>query len=642
MRHLARGLAVLFLLFALGLGQQVAYAAGTVTIQVTTSLDGNDPSPGDGVCNTNATDPARGACSLRAAIQTASSEPTGISVIVSVPASSQHYYLTLSPGPLQISSQSGNLISVIGQRRSDVVIDGSQFPGGTQDLIVTSPAVLRALTIAGGNAGPGAGGGVLDTAQISLDNVQITRNTAILGGGLYEGTTGSLTMTNASVDHNAAFGSSLFCSPLTCTTTNATGGGLYLAGPARLSYMYVGANTSQANAGGIEVNSTQLVTGSYLTVAGNSASNVFGPGYGGGIEDSTPATFPGTTPLLEIAHSSFSTNVAPLAGGAIFNNQSNVQVSSSTFTGNVAGSLDRFSGEGGAIYSGSSSNGGSVELDTDTFTGNVAGQYGGALDEYVATVTGSVFRTNQAGTQPWPVGTESMSAGLGRGGAIYNRDGSLDLENSTVASNTAGQLGGGVGEFGNGLVMSHDVVSNNAVGGASACDGKGGGLYSAPGFTDEPNDQIHSTTFSGNTASPGTTNPAVRCSSSSGPNTGACNSTGGGLVLGLGQDIVDSGTRVEGNRACDGAGMYVETAGVTLTDSLVMANNANAHGGGLYLAEGSGGAHLVNSRVIGNHASVQTGGIYNGAGSPVTLSNGSVVSGNAAPPPCPNVLTPCS
>src|SRR5947209_10275541 len=87
MRHLARGLAVLFLLFALGLGQQVAYAAGTVTIQVTTSLDGNDPSPGDGVCNTNATDPARGACSLRAAIQTASSEPTGISVIVSVPAS---------------------------------------------------------------------------------------------------------------------------------------------------------------------------------------------------------------------------------------------------------------------------------------------------------------------------------------------------------------------------------------------------------------------------------------------------------------------------------------------------------------------------------------------------------------------------
>ncbi|MFN8595649.1 MAG: choice-of-anchor D domain-containing protein [Anaerolineae bacterium] len=105
-------------------------------------------------------------------------------------------------------------------------------------------------------------------------------------------------------------------------------------------------------------------------------------------------------------------------GGGLYNDYGTVNVSHSTFIGNVTDSY-----WGGAIYSL-----GTVDISNSTFMSNTAGTGGGLfVDNSSATVVNSTFAGNSAGT----------SAG------IFNRSGTLTMNNSIVTNSpTGGNCGG--------------------------------------------------------------------------------------------------------------------------------------------------------------------------------------------------------
>jgi CSLREA domain-containing protein len=98
---------------------------------------------------------------------------------------------------------------------------------------------------------------------------------------------------------------------------------------------------------------------------------------------------------------------------------------------------------------------------------------------------------------------------------------------------------------------------------------------------------------------------------------------------GSGADVHLAGITVRHGRAgADGGGIHVGRATVTLEDSVVTANVAPRHGGGLYV-HFSGTLTVLRSTVAGNTASSEGGGIYNKGGETLHLTD-STVSGNHA------------
>ena len=121
-------------------------------------------------------------------------------------------------------------------------------------------ATIDSLTIANGNAGSGDGGGILVNSNntLTLTKSIVSHNTAILGGGIAN--FGTVTLTDSTVSNNMA---------------NAVGGGIYNEGPATLSNSTLSNNISNAAGGGIYNVRTVNVTNS--TFSGN-ATNTSGGG----------------------------------------------------------------------------------------------------------------------------------------------------------------------------------------------------------------------------------------------------------------------------------------------------------------------------------------------------------------------------
>ncbi len=315
--------------------------------------------------------------------------------------------ITLNSALPDLSNTTG-VMDIEGPGASSLTVARSSAAGTVDFSVFTVDASVQAqlvgLTITGGSVNGGNGGGIENSGTLTVTNSTIDNNSAAAyipggggivggrGGGIYN--EGTLTVTNSTIDNNSAF-------------TYGSGGGI-------------------SNAG------TLTVTNS--TIDNNSASF---DGFGGGIENDT---------TLTVTNSTIDNNLAGWGGGGI-GNAGTLTVTNSTVADNSA--TGEFIGRsGGGIYN----NGGTLTVTNSTIDNNSATGGGGIAGFGTLTVTNSTIADN--------------SAGLGGGGIGWTD--TLTVTNSTIAGNTVVQYigfptGGGISIDGT-LTVNNTLVALNTSG----------------------------------------------------------------------------------------------------------------------------------------------------------------------------------
>jgi CSLREA domain-containing protein len=210
--------------------QSLEPAGASLTFAVTSPTDAPDANPGDGVCASTAS----GACTLRAAIEEANAAPAGSTITITVPA--RHYVLTL--GELELISNTIRLASADAATTVDA--------GGASRVVHvhgSSVVQMSGVTLTGGHAGSGDGGGVLNEGSLVLMQSTIISNTAASGGGLTN--SGVLTLDSSSVISNSTAAG-------TNSSNGGDGGGVFNSGS-----LTVTASTISGNATGSGGNSSR-------------------------------------------------------------------------------------------------------------------------------------------------------------------------------------------------------------------------------------------------------------------------------------------------------------------------------------------------------------------------------------------------
>ena len=251
----------------------IALAGSTraATFNVNSTTDAIDANPGDGMCATAGPAPV---CTLRAAIQEANAL-RGADVInlqantytVAIPGKNEDSAAT---GDLDINDTvNGGMLTINGAGTTATIIDGN---GMDRVFDVFTNATISNLTIQHGDPGVNAyGGGIYNSATLTLNNVMVSGNhAAISGGGIRND--GTLTLTNDTVRGN---------------TANTAGGGIDNTFDLTLNAVTVSGNTANSG-GGISNDFDMTLTN--VTVSGNIAHT-----FGGGISNNVTATLSAVT-----------------------------------------------------------------------------------------------------------------------------------------------------------------------------------------------------------------------------------------------------------------------------------------------------------------------------------------------------------
>jgi hypothetical protein len=199
-------------------------------------------------------------------------------------------------------------------------------------------------------------------------------------------------------------------------------------------------NSTLTNAYALTSNGGAVYNTGILNMSGTTVSGCLAL-KGGAVFNHTqnaPFNFASAT----ITNSTFDSNSAPTAGGAIFNDlQSTLSVTGSTFKGN-------FATNGGGIYQSS----GTATIVNSTFGGNIATGFTGA--------GGGIY--NVMGTLTVNSSTlwgNSVDASGGVGGGIYDDTGTFTLYNSILAGNFGGDYFEAT-QFLSTLSGSYDLISD--------------------------------------------------------------------------------------------------------------------------------------------------------------------------------------
>ncbi len=287
--------------------------------------------------------------------------------------------------------------------------------------------------------------------------------------------------------------------------------------------------------------------------------------FGGAIRNDT-----GT---LTVSNSTISNNKAENGGGISNHFDGKVIVQNSTLSGNTAVT------DGGGIFNyGDGPLSSYVEVISSTLDANFAGRRGGALFNRFGTVNISSSST---------LSTNSATA---RGGAISTDSGTTRVfGNSTLRDNQAGDFGGAIFNTGNGtLEVTQSTLSGNSV---TNNNGVGGGISN----TLEGRIFLTNATISGN---------FIVDNLGDG---GGIHNTGTGLLS------ITSDSKISDNKARLGGGIFNESTGpLTINDSTIFSNTANGTekgGGGIYNSGTLTLDHceVSNNKAVGNEG----GGIYN-------------------------------
>ena len=159
--------------------------------------------------------------------------------------------ITLNGTQLELSDTTGT--ETIKGPKAGVTVNG----GGNSRVFLVDPNVtasISGMTITGGNAGSGDGGGLDNSGTLTVGNSTFTDNSAASdGGGLFND--GTLTVSNSTFTSNAA--------------AESDGGGIFNSGTLTVSGSTFTGNSADTNGGGIYNNPIGTATVSGNTFTGN-------------------------------------------------------------------------------------------------------------------------------------------------------------------------------------------------------------------------------------------------------------------------------------------------------------------------------------------------------------------------------------
>jgi Fibronectin type III domain len=391
-----------------------------------------------------------------------------------------------------------NLRNAIAAANSDTGTAGDTILLQSGTYALTGPALnitntAHTLTIMGaGSSGPGAT--IIDQlaldhilqiasgATVVLENVEVTGGTAGLsstasanGGGILN--SGNLTLQNVAVVNNKAIGSVPLGGGAPVT---AQGGGIFSTGPLTITGSGVGGSLIAGNS---------AVGGSISSVSGANSPFNGGDAVGGGVFVSLATLqLSGTTigNNAAVGGTGFDGGVGGVGeGGGFFITQS---ITSPVLNGDtIAGNTAQGGNGGASLIASSGGNGGLGEggggasfgtspvITNTTISGNTAlggsGGTGSQIGSGSAGIGGGLFASgNGPSSALWQLANDTLfgnsaMGGVGQtvgnafGGAIEDHTAGMSLVNVTIASNTA-TAGGQTGQsFGGGLDNSTSTDS---------------------------------------------------------------------------------------------------------------------------------------------------------------------------------------
>jgi hypothetical protein len=218
--------------------------------------------------------------------------------------------------------------------------------------------------------------------------------------------------------------------------------------------------------------------------------------------------------------------------------------------------------------------------------------------------------------------------GMSYGGGIYNEDGALTVQNSTISNNRASE-GGGIRNAGGKVTLLGSTVSDNTaeLGGGISSDGMVIVMGSTIGGVGAGNESYMDCGGIHNAGTAAVDGSSVSGNSSDNWGGGICNLGGTLTIL--------NGSIVSGNdTAVGGGGIYSDGGEVTVDGSTVSDNTAmgsGGDGGGIYNEAGTltvQNGSTIGGPGAGNEAIDIGGGIYNEDGE-VTVDGSAVISNTA-------------
>jgi len=372
------------------------------------------------VTNTN----DKGSGSLRAAIASAASGDT-----IQFGSNLANKTITLTSGELFIDKkdltiEAGNArqLTISGNNASRVLRTGDRTKVTLKNLIIANGRLSGTeektpLASAGGGIFSGSSG------TLTLENCQVKNNVAGYGGGIFTGSRSTTTITNSLFTGNDGS---------RAINTERSGGALATASGGDLTIKNSEFSDNKGRFGGAVNNllgSMRIENSKFLR---NVGSEVAGAVYVDGANSSGPQGLPGSVGgNITISKSLFDGNTGGEGGAAFLFGYGTDQMflENSTFINNKAVSSKK--GQGGAVYQGNSN----LTVRNSSFINNSATTHGGGLWASSAgnlNILNSTFSGNKAGV-------------VGGGIVLVKKNSfSTNIANTTIADNNAGTYGGGI------------------------------------------------------------------------------------------------------------------------------------------------------------------------------------------------------
>ncbi|ADC47500.1 adhesin-like protein [Methanobrevibacter ruminantium M1] len=335
--------------------------------------------------------------------------------------------------------------------------------GGAVYIIAQSDARFESCEFSA-NTAESDGGAIYianSNSLLRLNKCTFIQNIAHLDGGAFN-CRGKTEIKNSVFKRNSVDGDG--------QTENSQGGAAFSKGDMSISDSSFEQNMAKHHGGAAYTDGKMTVKNSNFTV--NSANN------GGAIYASVMND--------EVTNSIFKKNTGTNGdGGAIYiNDKSWPKFDSCVFSDNkcvVKSSVEN--SQGGAIYVRNDDS--ELKVTNSNFTGNAAGQGGAIFSGKVNEITNSVFKKNGASKSGGAVYIEpncnpkirqsvfEENVGGDKGGAVYlnSKYSYLELTGCNFTKNTAKEGGGVYAQQMSAKVSSNRFISNKAT------DGKGGGIY---------------------------------------------------------------------------------------------------------------------------------------------------------------------
>src|SRR5208337_3747228 len=222
----------------------------------------------------NPTDtPVTGEIDLRQAIVQANSNGGAETITFDKTVFMTPQTITLNGTQLELSDTTGT--ETITGPKAGVTVNG----GGNSRVFLVDPNVtasISGMTITGGNAGSGNGGGLADFGTVTVSDSSFTGNFGgfLGGGGIFNESGGTATVSGSSFTSNQA-----------PSRGGGSGGGIFneSGGTATVSDSTFTGNSARIDGGGLANSGT-------LTVSDSSFTGNFGPDGGGGLANESGGT----------------------------------------------------------------------------------------------------------------------------------------------------------------------------------------------------------------------------------------------------------------------------------------------------------------------------------------------------------------